>query len=80
VKVTVKRYGKEFPLSNSKVMAIVLLFILAIILACYAGNFIGECWVHAVNHIIDNAEKHAEIEQNEEEKIIPIKVEDDELA
>lgn len=82
MKVEVKRGDKFIPLSSRETTAIVLLFALSIILALYAGGAIGWCYCGFVEHIIDNAEKHAEkhveCEECEESKrnFIPVEIPD----
>ncbi len=54
------REGKRIPLTGSESRTVVLLFVLSLILAWYAGGLIGACWCRAVGQIISRAEKRNE--------------------
>lgn len=80
MKIEVRRDNKLIPLSNRETTAIVLLFVLGIIFAWYAGSALGWCYCGIVEHIIDNAEKHAECHECDEKKrnFVPVEVPDKE--
>jgi hypothetical protein len=82
LKFEVRRGDKYIPLDNSKVAAIVLVLVLSIVLLWYSSGLIAYGAVGVVDHLIDNAEKHAEkhteCEECDESKrnFVPIEVPD----
>jgi len=77
--VSVRHNGKEFPLSQGKTMAIIVIFIASIVLAWYAGGFIGIGAMKAIGYIVGQAERQAEDCGCEEVKknFIPVEVPND---
>ncbi len=68
--IEINKDNKRIPLKRSETLTILLLFILAFMLAWYAGGLIGTGLEHAVKSIVDHAEKRQESSEYQEKNIV----------